>query len=363
MLERRYLDSFDFGTLFSAIALIGAGLLMVASVEEPARQASLADKQAIAAGIGLALFFIAIAIDYHTLGAFAFPLYLTGLVPLVLVLVVGRTIANTHSWIELGPFRFQPSETMKPLTALMLASVLADSSAERRGLSVLARAVLVVAVPVGLILAEPDMGTVLTYMPMLIAAVFLGGLSWRIIIPILLAGALAAPVGWFFVLKPYQKERVMAVFDSSRDPSGVGYQVRQSRIAIGSGGLTGKGMGEGTQSRLKFLPQKHTDFIFAFLAEEHGFLGAGGVLALLAFLVLRILGTARLARDRLGLYLAALIGMQVCGQTLINLGMVLGVLPTIGVPLPLVSYGGSSVIATLMALGLAANVRMRRFVN
>jgi rod shape determining protein RodA len=165
------------------------------------------------------------------------------------------------------------------------------------------------------------------------------------------------------VLKPYQRERILTVFDPSRDPMGVGYQVQQSRIAIGSGGLTGKGFGAGTQSRLKFLPQQHTDFIFAFLAEEQGFLGAGAALSLLAFLVLRTLQSARLARDRLGLHLAALIAILICGQSLINLGMVLGVLPTIGVPLPLLSYGGSSVIATLMALGLAANVRMRRFVN
>src|SRR5437867_12613195 len=181
--------------------------------------------------------------------------------------------------------------------------------------------------------------------------------------PVLIAGALALPIGWKVVLKGYQRERVLTVLDPSRDPAGVGYQVRQSRIAIGSGGLKGKGFGEGTQSRLKFLPQQHTDFIFAFLAEEKGFLGAGAVLSLLAFLVFRTLQTARLARDRLGLHLAALIGVLLAGQTFINLGMVLGLLPTIGVPLPLVSYGGSSVMATMAALGLAANVRMRRLVN
>ncbi len=363
MLDRRYLDSFDYGSLFAALALIGVGLMMVASIEEPARSASLAQKQTLAVGIGLVMFLFLVALDYHTLAAFALPLYLVGMALLVLVLLFGRSIANTHGWIELGPLRLQPSEPMKPLTALMLASLLGEGTGEKPAPRTLLKLVAVVLAPVVLILREPDMGTVLTYLPMLAVALFLGGLRWKVWVPLLIVGMLAAPIGWKFVLKPYQKERILTVLDPSRDPAGVGYQVQQSRIAIGSGGLTGKGLGAGTQSRLKFLPQEHTDFIFAFLAEEHGFLGAGAVLAVLTFLVLRILQTARLARDRLGLHLAALIAMLICGQSLINLGMVLGVLPTIGVPLPLVSYGGSSVIATLMAVGLAANVRMRRFVN
>ena len=363
MLDRRFLSSFDFGTLVTAFALLGVGLMMVASIEGPARTSSLAQKQTLAIGIGFALFLFLVAVDYHTLAAFAFPLYASGLVLLVVVLLIGRNIANTHGWIEIGPLRLQPSEPMKPLTVLMLASILGEGTGEKPDLKLLGKIVLIVAVPAALILAEPDMGTVLTYIPLLAVALFLGGLRWRVMIPLIIVGALAVPLGWKVVLKPYQRERILTVLDPSRDPAGVGYQVQQSRIAIGSGGLSGKGMGAGTQSRLKFLPQEHTDFIFAFLAEEHGFLGAGAVLALLAFLILRILQTARLARDRLGLHLAALVGMLVCGQSLINLGMVLGVLPTIGVPLPLVSYGGSSAMATLMALGIAANVRMRRFVN
>jgi rod shape determining protein RodA len=183
------------------------------------------------------------------------------------------------------------------------------------------------------------MGTVLTYVPMLVTAAFLSGMRWRTIVLLALLAALAIPIGWGFILKPYQKDRILTVIDPSRDPSGVGYQEKQSRIAIGSGGLTGKGIGAGTQSRLQFLPQQHTDFIFAFLAEEQGFLGAGAVLGLLAYLVLRTIQTALLARDRLGLHLAALVAVLIAGQAIINMGMVLGVLPTIGVPLPLVSYG------------------------
>jgi len=364
LLDRRHASSFDLGTLFGAIALIAVGLVMVGSISGAGGGPStLAEKQGIALAIGLVCFFVLVGIDYHTLAAFALPLYLTGISLLLLVLLVGRSIANTHSWIELGPFRLQPSEPMKPLTALMLASIMGDPEGDARPFYRLGKIALAVMVPVALILAEPDMGTALTYLPMLLVGAFLGGVRWRFIAVIALAGALAVPIGWKLVLKPYQKERILTVFDPSRDPAGVGYQVQQSRIAIGSGGLTGKGLGEGTQSRLNFLPQQHTDFIFAFLAEEQGFLGAGAALAVLAFLVLRMLQTARLARDRLGLHLAAILGTLVGGQALLNIGMVLGVLPVIGVPLPLLSYGGSSVIATLMALGLAANVRMRRFVN
>jgi len=364
LLDRRYVSSFDLGTLLGAITLIAVGLVMVGSIGgTTGGPASLAEKQGIALAIGLLLFFLLVGVDYHTLSAFALPLYLAGLSLLVAVLFVGRSIANTHSWIEFGPFRLQPSEPMKPLTALMLASIMGDPEGETRPMIRLGKICLVVMVPVVLILAEPDMGTALTYVPMLLVAAFLGGMRWRFIAALLVVGLLAIPIGWKAVLKPYQKERILTVFDPSRDPAGVGYQVQQSRIAIGSGGLTGKGLGLGSQSRLNFLPQQHTDFIFAFLAEEQGFLGAGAVLAVLAFLVLRMLQTARLARDRLGLHLGAVLGTLVGGQALLNIGMVLGVLPVIGVPLPLLSYGGSSVIATLMALGLAANVRMRRFVN
>lgn len=363
MLVRRDSSSFDFGTLFAALALICAGLVMFASISDSEGSLSFAHKQALALAVGLVLFFAVVLLDYHTLAAFALPLYLGGVFLLVLVLFVGRSIANTHSWIELGPLRLQPSETMKPLTALMLASVLGEAGARRSGIFEFARIIVIVAVPIALILAEPDMGTALTYLPMLAAGAFFIGIRWRVIAILAVLGVLAVPIGWKFVLKDYQRERIMIVLDPSLDPAGVGYQVRQSKIAIGSGGVTGKGFGEGTQSRLKFLPQQHTDFIFAFLAEERGFLGAGVVLGLLAFIVFRALQTARLARDRLGLHLAALVGVLIGGQVLINLGMVLGRLPTIGVPLPLVSYGGSSVMATMMALGLAANVRMRRFVN
>lgn len=360
MLERRFASSFDLGTLLAALALVAVGMVMVASVEGPGG-AALAKKQALALTLGLALFILLVTVDYHTLAAFALPMYAAGLLLLVLVLF-SRSIANAHSWIEFGPLRLQPSEPMKPITALMLASYLGDGK-KGFGLLELVKISAIVALPVLLILAEPDMGTALTYLPMLGAAAFLSGLRWKVIFMIALVAMLAVPVAWKVVLKPYQKERILTVLDPSRDPSGVGYQVQQSRIAIGSGGLTGKGLGNGTQSRLNFLPQQHTDFIFAFLAEEQGFLGAGAVLCLLAFIVMRLLQSAMLARDRLGLHLAALIGVLIGGQTLINVGMVLGVLPTIGVPLPLVSYGGSSVIATLMALGLAANVRTRRFVN
>jgi rod shape determining protein RodA len=207
------------------------------------------------------------------------------------------------------------------------------------------------------------MGTCLTYVPLFAVGVFLGGIRWKTIIILALAGTLAAPLVWNYGLKGYQKERILTVFNPERDPSGTGYQVRQSRIAIGSGGLWGKGLSSGTQSRLQFLPQQHTDFVFSALSEQGGFAAAATVLALYALLVMRAFSTGRKARDRLGLYLAVLIGTVIGFQALINLGMALGALPTIGVPLPLLSYGGSSMLATMTAIGLLTNIRNRRFVN
>ncbi len=214
----------------------------------------------------------------------------------------------------------------------------------------------------GLIVLQPDHGTALIFVPIFLAAIWLGGLRWKVIGWVLAIGLALAPVLWT-QLRPYQKDRILSVLDQERDPSGVGYQVRQSKIAVGSGGMTGKGLFRGTQSQLNYLPAEHTDFILAVIAEELGFLGAGGVLALFYFLLFRGFAGARSAQDRLGTYLCLLVVSWISGQLTINIGMVLGLLPTIGVPLPLLSYGGSALVTTLCGVGLIVNVRTRRFVN
>jgi rod shape determining protein RodA len=215
---------------------------------------------------------------------------------------------------------------------------------------------------VGLIALQPDMGTALIFVPIFLAALLIGGVRWKVIVIVFLIGLLLTPLVWF-QLKDYQKERILTVLDPGRDPSGVGYQVRQSKIAIGSGGMTGKGVFQGTQSQLKFLPAQHTDFVLAVFSEELGFIGAAAVLALFYALFYRGIAAARSAQDRLGTYLCLLIVAWIAGQMAINVGMLLGRLPTIGVPLPFLSYGGSALLAAMCGVALVINVRSRRFVN
>jgi rod shape determining protein RodA len=220
----------------------------------------------------------------------------------------------------------------------------------------------IVGTPMTLVALQPDMGTALIFVPIYLAALVMGGVRWKVILGVLLVGLLLAPIAWFG-LADYQKERILTVFDPGRDPSGYGYQVRQSKIAIGSGRLVGKGLFQGTQSQLNFLPAQHTDFVLSVFAEQFGFLGVVTVLGLFYHLFYRGIVAARSAQDRLGTYICMLVVAWVAGQMAINVGMVVGRLPTIGVPLPLVSYGGSSLVATLCGVALIVNVRSRRFVN
>ncbi len=361
---QRKLASFDWVTLFTALVLGGAGAMCIfgSTAGIPGRS-GLHQTQMAWLAFGVIAFAVAATVDYHVWSDLAPLLYGLSLASLAAVLVVSPRIANTHSWFVVGPVRFQPSEAAKVAVILMLGWFLSRRSGSKLGLSGLASLGIIVGVPVALIALQPDTGTCLTYMPLFAAGVFLGGIRWRTLFVLALAAALVAPLGWAYGLKGYQKERILTVIHPDRDPAGVGYQVRQSRIAIGSGELWGKGLKAGTQSRLQFLPQQHTDFVFSALAEQWGFVGSASVLGLYFYMVMRAFSTGRKARDRLGLFLAVLTGSVIGFQALINLGMALGALPTIGVPLPLLSYGGSSILATMTALGLLANVRTRRFVN
>jgi len=217
-------------------------------------------------------------------------------------------------------------------------------------------------VPVSLVALQPDLGTALTYLPALAVGLFIRGVRPAVLISLILGFVLVLPISWL-VLKPYQKERILTFLDPDRDPLGKGYQVTQSKIAIGSGGLIGKGVFNGSQNRLGFLPTRHTDFIFSVVGEELGFVGVIGTLGLLAFIIFRSIHNAQTARDSLGLFIV----MGVVGiyffHVIVNVGMVIGFMPTTGIPLPFMSYGGSSVLTAFIALGLVLNVRRRRYVN
>jgi rod shape determining protein RodA len=220
-----------------------------------------------------------------------------------------------------------------------------------------------VGVPMLLVLVQPDMGTALTYLPIALMGLFLGGMRWKHAVVIILAGALMAPLAWHFGLKEYQKARLTSFLEPEADPQKKGYQVIQSLIAVGSGGLTGKGATKGTQTQGAFLPVPQTDFIFAAFAEEHGFVGALALLLLYFIVLMRLIHNAQTAPDRAGTFVVMGVVAVLIFHILVNVGMVVGFMPVTGIPLPLMSYGGSSVLFTFLALGIVMNVRMRRFVN
>ncbi len=363
MSGRRLLNSLDGATIATALALAGLGLVSIASTTSSGGSgAALWHTQLIWLLIASAVAAVIVAVDYHVWAEIAIALYAAVIILLVAVLLFGREVGGNRSWLVMGPVRLQPSELAKWTTCLVVALYLARRVRGSVGLRQLIEMGLIVGTPLGLVAAQPDMGTALIFVPIYLAALVMGGVRWTVILGVLLVGLMLAPMAWLR-LQDYQKERILTVFDPSRDPQGYGYQVRQSKIAIGSGGPFGKGLFQGTQSQLNFLPAQHTDFVVSVFAEQAGFLGAAAVLGLFYHLFYRGIVAARSAQDRLGTYACMLVVAWLAGQMAINVGMVLGRLPTIGVPLPLVSYGGSSLVATLCGVALIVNVRSRRFVN
>ncbi|MFQ5877396.1 MAG: rod shape-determining protein RodA [Acidobacteriota bacterium] len=362
MPARRYLDNFDW-ILFSAtlaVCLVGLGVIYSATAGTPAAGAFY--RQILWLVLGLLCLLAVLAVDYHTLAEFSYFLYGLAVLLLLLTLAFGRTVNASRSWIGLGPLQFQPSELAKVATILMVAAYLGRDRVRGLGFVNFAALAGIVGLPVLLILRQPDLGTAVTFAPLLAGSVFLAGIRARTLVILVLIAALLLPLVWG-QLKPYQKERVMTFLEPTRDPKGAGYQLIQSLIAVGSGGLLGKGFLAGTQGQLQFLPEQHTDFIFAVLAEERGFVGSMLLLGLYFIIIYRGVATARAARDRLGVFLAMGVVCVFGGQALLNIGVVVGLLPTTGVPLPLMSYGGSSLLSTLIGLGFVLNVWMRRLVN
>jgi rod shape determining protein RodA len=288
--------------------------------------------------------------------------YGLGILSLVAVLLLGEVRSGSRAWFALGPLTLQPSEFARVGTILLVAAWLGRRRSNRLNI---AEALVVGGIVGGaalLVALEPDLGVTLTYLPVMAAALWLGGLPPRAWLVVLLLGVVAAGAAWQFGLKPYQKERVRTVLDPGRDPYGAGYQVQQSKIAVGSGGPTGQGLGQGSQSLLRFLPAQHTDFVFAVWAEATGLVGTTGLLLAYLLLLFRIGAAALNAESRHGLVLAVLIGVWLAFQVVFNVGMVLGWLPTTGITLPLFSYGGSSLLSTCLALGIVHSVWCHRLV-
>ncbi|HTM02868.1 MAG TPA: rod shape-determining protein RodA [Vicinamibacterales bacterium] len=361
MFERRLYYHVDWAMLGAIMVLCCISVAQIYSVQGGATRIYYTQIYGIL--IGMMALLVCLAIDYRSLADKSHWLYGAILLVLLYVLFFGAVRGGSRRWIDLGPLNVQPSEFAKATVALVLAKFFGDRQrgAPQRGDLLIAGAI--TAIPFLVIVRQPDLGTAATLLPVLFAVAYVAGMPMRIFGILALIGVLVAPVAWKFALKDYQKERISTFMDPSQDAKGAGYQQIQARITTGSGGLTGKGFMQGTQGQLRFLPVAHNDFIFSALAEEHGFVGVIVTLGLYLFVILRSIESARLAKDRLGAYLVLGVLASFTFQVVYNVEMAAGLLPVKGLTLPLMSYGGSSMIATLAGFGLTLNVRMRRFTN
>lgn len=363
-IDRRLVSHFDW-TLFGiagAITMMGMVTIYSATYRIAAAQSlGLASRQLYWICIGLIALVVALVVDYRRLDRIAYPFYAAVLLLLFLVLVIGSTGGGAQRWLRLGIFTIQPSEVAKLAIVLALAKYLQyDEPPKGYRLRDLWVPCLFVA-PLGLLtLLQPDLGTTTILFVVFMSVALMGGLRLRSFLYLVVAGASLFPVAWHF-LKPYQQKRIWTFLNPDLDPLGAGYHVIQSKIAIGSGRLLGKGYLNGTQNRLDFLPAQHTDFIFSVFAEEWGFLGCVFLLAVYFVFIAFALQAAARARDRFGALLVLGMVTIFFWQVIINVAMVTGLLPVVGLPLPLLSYGGSSLLTMMVGVGLILNVSMRRF--
>jgi rod shape determining protein RodA len=364
MFERRLYHHVDWAMFAAVIALSLVGLVQIYSTTATGSgESRIWITQVYGIVLGLVALVICLAIDYRTLTDKSHWIYFGMIALLVYVLFFGVVRGGSRRWIDLSVFNLQPSEFAKATVALVLAKFFGDS---RRGALTYADLLIgtaITAVPLIVIAKQPDLGTAVTLIPALVAIAFVAGMPMRIFGILALVGVLLSPIAWKFVLEDYQKERISTFLDPSKDAKGAGYQQIQARITSGSGGLWGKGFTKGIQAQQGFLPEAQNDFIFSALAEERGFAGVLVALGLYLFVIVRALEAARLAKDRIGAYLV--LGVLACFmfQVVYNVTMSAGLAPVKGLTLPLMSYGGSSMIATLAGFGLILNVRMRRFTN
>ncbi|MGE5361043.1 MAG: rod shape-determining protein RodA [Bacteroidales bacterium] len=367
MIERRLYFHVDWLLLGAILLLAGIGVAMIYSITgDPTRGASMSRlymTQIYAIAIGVVALLVCMTIDYRTLADSSHIFYVIVIALLIYTLFFGSVVFGSRRWIPLKFFNLQSSEFAKLALTLVLAKFFDESRRGNPAWNDLFIGAGMSIVPFLLVYKEPDLGTAVTLLPIFLGIAYLSGLRTRILGVLLLVFVVSAPIAWKFALKDYQRSRISAFIDPSQDPQGAGYQQIQARVAVGSGGVWGKGFRKGTQGQLQFLPVAHNDFIFSVLAEEQGLAGVLAALGLYLFVILRALDTARLSKDRLGSYLVIGVLSSFTFQVLYNVAMSAGLAPVKGLTLPLMSYGGSSMIATLAGFGLILNVRMRRFTN
>jgi rod shape determining protein RodA len=361
-IDRRAVQNFDWMLFGLVVVLVAVGLLNLASSTHTG--VGLSDelrRQLLSLGIGALALLVTVVVDYRHYERLALPIYGVSLALLALTLVVAPTTRGSQAWLFEG--RLQPAELAKVGMILALARHFHRSPpSEIRTLFAFFRPGLLIAAPVGLILLQRDMGVAL--LTLLIGGSYLAftRIPLRAWLGVGVVAAAALAAAWLFVLQPYQRDRILDVVNPGRDPLASGYQVNQSRIAIGAGGLFGKGFRQGTQAQLRFLPTQHTDFAFSVWAEEWGLVGSLGVLGVFLLMLVWGLLVARNAKDGFGGMLAVGVVALLFWPAVLNIGMVLGLMPVIGVPLPFIAYGGSALVVSLIAVGLLLNVSLRRWV-
>jgi rod shape determining protein RodA len=366
MFERRLVSHLDWLLVAAVLALSAVGLAMIYSTTYDVIRGRVGPQfvtQGYALGLGLLAMVICLVVDYRQLAERSLLIYAALALTLVYVLVFGVVRGGSRRWIDLGPMNVQPSEFAKIGLALVLATFFSENRHGARQWRDLLVGALFLGVLAGLVAREPDLGTAVTLAVIFLGTAFAAGLPFRLLGVLALVGVLAAPVAWSFALKDYQRSRIQTFLDPGQDARGAGYQQIQARITVGSGGFAGKGYLQGTQGQYKFLPVAHNDFIYSVLAEELGFVGVLATLGLYLMVILRSLDAAKLAKDRLGAFLVVGLLSGFSFQVVYNIAMSAGLAPVKGLTLPLMSYGGSSIIATLASFGLILNVRMRRFTN
>jgi rod shape determining protein RodA len=351
---------FDWMLVIFVLMICTLGVIEIRSATLHTKFAGVHIKQVYWIAGGLAGMFIVSFLNYHALLERVHWMYIAALASLMSVLLFGQKYLGARRWVKLpGGNHFQPSEWVKLILILAVAKYFSDLQSRELSWSDFVKAGAIVGVPMLMVLAQPDLGTALTYLPIAIVGLFLGGMRLRQGLAVVLLAGLCFPLAWHH-MKDYQKQRLISFRDPDSDPKGAGYHVAQSLIAVGSGGIWGS---SGTQTHLAYLPEPHTDFIFAAFSEEHGFVGALGVLLLYFIVLMRLTQNAQTAPDRAGTFIVMGVVAVLTFHILVNIGMVVGFMPVTGIPLPLMSYGGSSVLFMFLALGMVMNVRMRRFVN
>jgi len=359
----RYISfrDFDWLLLVFVLLLCALGIWEIRSATAHTKFAGAHIKQVYWVLGGLGAMFLMSVVNYQVLLERVHWMYIISIASLIAVRVFGEKYLGARRWVKMpGGGHFQPSEWVKLILILAVAKYFADLQQRELSWSDFMKAGAIVGVPMLMVLAQPDLGTALTYLPISIMGLFLGGLRVKQALAVLILAGLMMPLAWH-VLKPYQRERLTSFMEPQADSEGSGYQVIQSKIAVGSGGIWGSS--EGSQTHLAFLPVPQTDFIFAAFAEEHGFVGALSALLLYFIVLMRLTQNAQTAPDRAGTFLVMGVVAVLSFHILVNVGMVVGYMPVTGIPLPLMSYGGSSVLFMFLALGIVMNIRMRRFVN